>query len=133
MKKYIDINDVYPVGSIYLSINDTNPSNLFGGNWEQIQDVFLLGCGAYSTAGDIGGNENHTLAVEELPSHKHSFVKVVENGTAKANIPTWPESINPGEGLTDYWHINFTHERDVNKEFYPYTSWAAEIGATGNS
>ena len=40
------LESVYPVGSIYLSINDINPANLFGfGTWEQIKDRFLLSAG----------------------------------------------------------------------------------------
>ena len=31
---------VYPVGSVYVSVNATNPSALFGGTWEQIKDRF---------------------------------------------------------------------------------------------
>ncbi len=32
------INTIYPVGSIYMSVNNTDPSSLFGGTWEQIND-----------------------------------------------------------------------------------------------
>ena len=37
--------ECYPVGSIYMSVNSTDPSTLFGGSWEQIQDRFLLASG----------------------------------------------------------------------------------------
>ncbi len=32
---------VYPIGAIYLSVNNTNPKDLFGGAWEQIQNANL--------------------------------------------------------------------------------------------
>lgn len=37
---------VYPIGAIYLSVNNTNPKDLFGGTWEQIQIfLYLFLCG----------------------------------------------------------------------------------------
>ena len=30
---------LYPVGSIYMSVNSTSPAKLFGGTWEQIKDT----------------------------------------------------------------------------------------------
>ena len=43
------IDAVHPVGSIYLSIDDTNPANLFGGTWEQITDgKYLVASGSFT-------------------------------------------------------------------------------------
>lgn len=65
---------VYPVGSIYMSVNSTSPATLFGGTWEAIQGKFLLGAdgGAYK-AGNTGGEATHTLTVDEMPKHTHSM------------------------------------------------------------
>lgn len=65
---------VYPVGSIYMSVNSTSPATLFGGTWEAIQGKFLLGAdgGAYK-AGNTGGEATHTLTVDEIPKHTHSM------------------------------------------------------------
>lgn len=52
-------DSIYPVGSIYLSVNEVNPSTLFGGTWEQIQDKFLLGSGSVYENGDVGGGQAH--------------------------------------------------------------------------
>lgn len=62
----------YPVGSIYLSVNDTSPAELFGGTWEQLKDRFLLGAGDTYAAGSTGGEAQHTLTVDEMPTHRHS-------------------------------------------------------------
>ena len=62
---------IYPVGSIYLSVNSANPQTLFGGTWEQLQNRFLLGAGTSYSAGTTGGAASHTLSVNEMPSHGH--------------------------------------------------------------
>ena len=64
-------NKIYPIGSIYMSINETNPSELFGGKWERIKDKFLLSAGDNYNAGDEGGEATHTLTENEMPSHTH--------------------------------------------------------------
>lgn len=66
------IDAIYPVGSIYMSINDVNPGTLFGGTWEQIKDRFLLGCGDSYQNGIIGGEATHKLTVNEMPTHNHN-------------------------------------------------------------
>lgn len=65
---------VYPVGSIYLSVNSTSPATLFGGTWERLGGRFLLGAGDTCPAGSTGGEAEHTLTVQEMPSHKHALL-----------------------------------------------------------
>lgn len=66
------VDMVYPVGSIYLTLNPISPANLFGGTWERIEDCFLLAAGQTYEAGTTGGEAEHTLTVEEMPSHSHA-------------------------------------------------------------
>lgn len=79
--------EIYPIGSIYLSINEVNPSIYFGGIWEQIKDTFLLACGNTYEAGEVGGEAEHTLTIAEMPSHGHShgFDQVAYNKQAGTN------------------------------------------------
>ena len=67
------LNLIYPVGSIYMSTSSVNPSNIFGGTWEQIQGKFLLGCSENYLIGTEGGESTHTLTTNEIPSHTHSW------------------------------------------------------------
>lgn len=64
----------YPVGSIYISVNSTNPSTYFGGSWTQIKDRFLLACGSAYSNGSTGGEAKHKLTVDEMPTHGHDLV-----------------------------------------------------------
>ena len=72
--------DIYPVGSIYISVNNTNPGTMFGGTWERIQDRFLLASGSTYGAGTTGGEATHTLTINEMPSHTHDIHATIGGG-----------------------------------------------------
>jgi len=88
---------VYPVGSVYISVSSTNPSNLFGGSWKQIQDTFLLAAGSKYTAGTTGGEEKHKLTVEEMPSHVHTGLPdiIIEDGFTSGSYGYKSNGSNP--------------------------------------
>ena len=65
-------NTVYPVGSIYMSVNSVSPAQLFGGTWEQIENRFLFGASDTILPGTIAGEAEHTLTETEMPKHKHA-------------------------------------------------------------
>ena len=63
----------YPVGSIYMSVNSTDPGTLFGGTWERITGKFLLAAtdngssGASQAAGNTGGEATVALNGSHIP------------------------------------------------------------------
>ncbi len=72
--KGIELVDlVHPVGSFYISEDETNPEEIFGGTWEAIEGRFLLGASEKYTAGSEGGEATHKLTVGELPWHNHGI------------------------------------------------------------
>lgn len=66
------IDLIYPVGAIYISYTNINPSDLFGGTWEEITGRFLLAQDNSHAAQSTGGEETHTLTINEAPSHTHT-------------------------------------------------------------
>ena len=79
-------DNIYPVGSIYMSVNDTNPANLFGGTWTQLKDRFLLGAGSTYTNGSTGGSATQKLSAANLPSHTHPQYIATDGGSTSANL-----------------------------------------------
>lgn len=93
--------NIFPVGSIYLSLSSLNPSRYFVGTWVPFgQGRTLIGVdggfisnpawdtwyenggegeeppvmlpGPYNDSGMTGGEETHTLTIDEMPSHTHN-------------------------------------------------------------
>ena len=89
---FIDLT--YPVGSIYMSVNSTSPSTLFGGSWSQLADRFLIGAGSTYTNGATGGEVSHTLTVDELPSHDH----IQQAGKTNEDGYMWERLPGTGQG-----------------------------------
>lgn len=115
----------YPVGSIYMSINSTDPSTLFGGTWTRLQDTFLLAAGTSYAAGSTGGEAEHLLTAAEAAqkavttsgmsaniTHTHtlrSFENTVGSGTNYSRPAGWT-SAAPSEGYqTSPANIEHTH------------------------
>ena len=67
------INKIYPIGSIYISYNSTNPSSLFGGTWENYGNGRVLRGINSGTAGQTGGADTVTLKEANLPAHTHDI------------------------------------------------------------
>ena len=95
------LNMFYPVGSIYMAYNHTDPSTLFGGTWLRIQNAFLYATTADGVIdGTIKGESEHTLTVQEMPSHSHSTSERVPRGadagtyTGSSDSTIWYELIN---------------------------------------
>lgn len=100
------VDRIYPVGSIYMSVSPTDPADLFGGTWERIEDTFLLAAGSTYEAGTTGGEAEHTLTVDELPSHRHMMngveVSFHEGGWVAARSATFSQQTDDGTTYTDY-------------------------------
>ena len=80
------VNLVYPIGSIYMSVNSTSPATLFGGTWEQLKDRFLLGAGDTYSNGATGGATS--------ASHKHL------SPTGYDGVTIYGQTLNGGKVVT---------------------------------
>lgn len=122
-KSYL-LDFVYPVGSIYMSVNNVSPQTFLGGTWARIQGRFLLGAGANTanttnTYGSLaanainrgvneqGGEAAHELTIAEMPKHSHAQnILVDSNYSPYQNYPNSGSKPNEGgEGsvVKTYW------------------------------
>lgn len=101
------LDATYPVGSIYMSVNKTDPGTLFGGKWERLPaGRCLIGAGSYTptnpttgdasttyTAGTQGGQRQRYITLSCLPNHSHT---ITESSTG-SHIHTIPicEDLKP--------------------------------------
>ena len=69
---------MYPVGSIYMSVNNTNPSAYFGGTWVawgagRVPVGVNTSDSNFSSVEKTGGASTVTLTTSQMPAHTHAF------------------------------------------------------------
>lgn len=63
------LDSIFPIGSIQMFIDNTDPNIKYGGTWVQLTDRFLLGAGNLYSVGATGGNKDAIVV-----SHSHTTV-----------------------------------------------------------
>lgn len=129
----IDFDSIYPVGSIYLSLLNTNPSTLFGGTWEQIaKGKTLIGVDTsqteFNTVRKEGGKKshNHNLdtdsAVASIQLNYDGSAFYHEVRTSLGKIPKNYRSA-PTEGTGG----DYTHSSVWGAKLYGYTQETSNV------
>lgn len=103
------LDKIYPVGSIYMSVNNTSPASFLGGTWEQIKDRFLLTAGDTYSAGTTGGSATHTnvLNYNDGAAAIRNYGNTLYFGDGAYNVPSMNDA-----GITTW---GFTHNNDAQK------------------
>ena len=115
------LSRIYPVGSIYLSVDSTSPESIFGGTWEPIPTgKMLLSAGDGYAVESTGGEAEHTLTVDELPSHSHDMLIKNTNESGRTY-----EANNSGSGSSGFenfatWHTKTTGGGKAHNNLPPY-------------
>lgn len=110
------IDLIYPVGSIYMSVESTDPATLIPGTtWVRIKDRFLMAAGDTYSAGDTGGAATHTMTTDEMPSHNHTFTgSAVTSGGISANHTHTGTSGTESQGHT---HSGPSHYHQIPRSY----------------
>ena len=109
---------VYPVGSIYMSVDPRNPKDFLGGTWVS-WGAGRVPVGVNSSdpdfkdAGKEGGEKTHTLSVSEMPWHNHEGTySTVEMNTINTR---------PTGGTLERLGVNtYTVKYDINEQTQEY-------------
>lgn len=117
------INSIYPIGSVYISLTETNPGTYLKGVWEQFgQGRTLIGEGTGDdgsntmnfTAGSTGGNyeHNHTYGIK-----LNDYYSNISNLNLRNSNGSWQGGVNDG---SRNGYVNSACQED-NKEINSQT------------
>lgn len=135
---------VHPVGSLFITEDSRNPDEILfaggGTNWEKIEGRVILGSSAFHTVGEKGGEETHTLTIQEAPTHTHTRGTMNITGHLSPNV-----TVFTGKSASGAFHVFsdpntadgvFTSGDRVDQYGYRFDasqSWTGETSSRGGN
>ena len=117
------LESLYGVGSIWITLENENPGDLFGGTWEKIEDRFILASGL-NAAGATGGSNavrQIELTIDQLPPHTHHENEAVMVGSDYLGNLAFPSS---GNKMTTIGYADSQYDGDPDHYY--------DLGNTSN-
>lgn len=120
------MNLIYPIGSIYMSVNNVSPQTFLGGTWQPINGRFLVAQGSNGssgndalnlTAGNSGGYTN-----PQNSAHSHA------KGTLAADSTSTAHTHDAGTLAADSTNLAHTHTTGTH-----YHTLSAHTHGVGNT
>lgn len=110
----------YPVGCYFETSDATfDPNIAWGGvwaedTWGRVTVAYQSDQEKFNSVGKIGGEINHTLTIDEIPSHSHPQYVTANDGNqairrdfgSDANCNTYPQGCNTGSTGGGQTHNN---------------------------
>lgn len=120
------LDSFYPVDSLYISYESTNPGTIFGGVWERVKGAFLYAAGDNDPVDTTVRGSNDAVVVEhghaasgscaDAGAHTHPIsATAASNGTHKHlySYATRSSFTESGSGKTHYSHSGYKSENTV--------------------
>ena len=111
------MNLIYPIGSIYMSVNNVSPETFLGGTWQPISGRFLVAQGSNGASGDealnlsagaTGGKNAYKLSAAESGMRAHTHTTGTHYHTLSSHTHTGPSHHHSGP--SHYHGVNTTGE-----------------------
>ena len=131
---------VYPVGSIYMSVNSVNPSTLFGGTWEawgsgRVPVGINTNDSNFDTVEKTGGASSVTLTASQsgVPAHAHGLNSHTHSvGAHSHGLNSHKHSVGAhSHGLNSHKHSVGAHAHGLNSHTHSIPALSGSTNKTG--
>lgn len=84
------LSKIYPIGAIYMSVNNASPATFLGGTWVawgtgRVPVGIDTSQAEFNSIEKTGGEKTHKLTISEMPNHTHTITTSVNSSSLGSN------------------------------------------------